>query len=487
MRKKSKSILERNNKTALTAHLINVIVMFLFCLLQSLGGLQTMGYSVIVAILGFGPILLEYICWRRNRETPVIKHSMAIGFAIFYTFALFTATNNMVFVFVIPMILIISIYNDIRYSLMINTGVLIESLLIVIIGSQNGNFGYISMDHAIIQIVIVVLIGAYSFLTNQTQKKNTAQQMRDITDAKAETEQVLGNISTLSNEMKTGINDINEELEKLSASSSATTSAMQEVATGISSTTDAVTEQIAQTETIQDKVGLVGKSAEHISGSMQQTLDALEEGSKNIAHLVQEVDTSVQNGANVAGKLETLDTYMNEMHSIVELINSIASQTSLLALNASIEAARAGDAGRGFAVVASEITEMASQTSNATVKIADLIQNVSTAISEVVEVIHHMLAGISEEKQGASHAADSFSTIQDNTFSIRDSIMQLNTDIEELREANRMIADSTQTISAISEEVAAHANETIHSEDENTAILQRIEEKMLSLLQIANR
>ncbi len=124
--------------------------------------------------------------------------------------------------------------------------------------------------------------------------------------------------------------------------------------------------------------------------------------------LASQVDTSVQNSVDAASKLETLNHNMEEMHSIVELIGGITSQTSLLALNASIEAARAGDAGKGFAVVASEITGMASQTKEATVKITELIQNVTSAINEVVTVIQQMIDGINQEKENAKKHGKQF-------------------------------------------------------------------------------
>ena len=172
---------------------------------------------------------------------------------------------------------------------------------------------------------------------------------------------------------------------------------------------------------------------------------------------------------------------MEQMHSIVEVISGITSQTSLLSLNASIEAARAGEAGRGFAVVASEISGMAVQTQDATVHITELIKNVSDAITEVVNVVYQMIDGIHEERESTKSTAESFDRIQDNTVSIRDNIDHLASRILELKNANQEIVDSIQTISAISEEVTAHAGETMNAEEKNAQILNRIKARMNEL------
>lgn len=478
--------IERNNKTSMTAHMIDAAVIVIFIALQALGGLRPPGYALITAVLGFAPVAAEYFFWKKDRATSMIKHFVAIGFAVFYTFILFTSIHSMVYVFVIPMILVISVYNDIRYSLMINTGTILESIIVAVLGAQTGKFGYSGSDSAVIQVVIMILVGIFSFMASKAINENTVQKLENVSEAQNKTELALKNISELSVKMQVGIENIHGELKKLNDASKATKAAMQEVSSGSADTALAVQEQLRQTEAIQAKVSSVDEAAIQITENMQKTLQVLEEGSKNVSALVEKVDVSVENGADVTKKLEALDKYMKEMHSIVEMINGITNQTSMLALNASIEAARAGDAGKGFAVVASEITGMALRTKDATGNIAGLIANVSSAIGEVVSGIKQMIEGINDEKQGVTYASESFSVISENTLFVRDNIEKLAYDIGELKKANQAITDSVQTISAISEEVSAHAGETMEAEESNAVILGSIADKMNELIEETN-
>lgn len=472
----------RNNRVGMLAHATDATVMVIYSIIQTYAGLHSRLYAVLMVILGIGPVVAEYVCWKKDPATPAIRHFLAIGFALFYSVALFTSTNNIVFVFVIPMILVISIYNDTKYSLMINTGTVIESLLVAVIGSQTGKFGYAGADSAVIQVVIMVLVGLYSFLSAQVLERNNREKMQNIDESRKETELLLSDISSLSRELAAGIEDMDTDLDRLNTTFAKTKGAMEQVTAGADDTANAVQKQLSQTEAIQSKVELVNDASNRIAENMEQTLQTLEGGNKDVRALVEMVDASVQNGADVAEKLGTLDKYMEEMHSIVELIGGITSQTSLLALNASIEAARAGEAGKGFAVVATEISGMATQTKEATVNITELIQNVSSAISEVVGEIRQMIAGINEEKQGASNTADSFLAIEKNTFVIQEHVKKLAAEINELKEANSVIVASIQTISAVSEEVSAHASETMEAEEENSTRLNDMKDTMQGLL-----
>ena len=193
-------------------------------------------------------------------------------------------------------------------------------------------------------------------------------------------------------------------------------------------------------------------------------------------------EQSVKAVGDIAEQIRQTNLSIGEIDKAVELILSITEQTKLLSINASIEAARAGEAGRGFSVVATEISGMATQTKDATGNIAELIQNVSGAIGEVVTVIRQMIDGIGSQREGTMRAADSFTAIEDSSYTIVDNLGEMLQTVEALKTANQEIVDSIQTISATTEEVSAHASETLEAEERNREILQKITENMNSMV-----
>jgi methyl-accepting chemotaxis protein len=127
-----------------------------------------------------------------------------------------------------------------------------------------------------------------------------------------------------------------------------------------------------------------------------------------MTELTREVEAE---GKDVAGALEKFKKTADEMNSITVIITDVASQTRLLALNASIEAARAGEAGRGFAVVASEISNLAGQTTAATENINTLISDVVKQVENMVTTIERLLKTDDEESKCAADTAESFEKI----------------------------------------------------------------------------
>ena len=474
--------LERSNRVAMIAHgVINASMLFI----SVIGFVEhTVSVPVLVVLMLFGiiPVLAEFICWKRDHAAKAIKHLSLIGFALFYTVLLFTAQCNMVYAFVIPMMFAVMPYHDVKAFALINVGTVVENILVVLLGATQGGFGYLGQDAGFIQISVMILLCITSIYATISNQKNTDENIESITAAQDRAEATLREVMEMSSRMETSVADITAELNKLETAFDSTKTAMEEVSAGSGESAAAIQQQTSQTEAIQEKVNTVGEVAETIGSNMEHTIEMLDAGKEEMTGLKEQAEDSARNSELAAQKLETLDHYMQEMHSIVEIISKIANQTSLLALNASIEAARAGEAGRGFSVVATEISGMATQTKDATGNIAELIQNVSGAIGEVVTVIRQMIDGIGSQREGTMRAADSFTAIEDSSYTIVDNLGELLQIVEALKTANQEIVDSIQTISATTEEVSAHASETLEAEERNREILQKITENMNSMV-----
>lgn len=472
--KENLSILGRQNKTAAICQTVEGGILSAAYLLEVVKGSRPLWYVLVTAVLALVPVFLDWFFYKKNPETSNIKHCLGYGFAILYIFLMLTTTNLLTFTYVIPMIVVISLFGDRKYSLSIGIGVVVVNILQVIISMKTGIIvGYNSATIEI-QLLAMVLIVAYSVAINAVMEKNQKIQMNSILENQEKTQKLLDVMMDLSHNISDSVNVISGHVDDLEEKTQKTSFAMQEVNSGSTETAEAVQNQLLQTESIRDKVGQVEKTSDAINASTKETREAIRAGKDSVEDLTAQVSGSVESGKMAAEQLGNLENYMEKMNSIVELINGITSQTSMLSLNASIEAARAGEAGRGFAVVASEISNLASQTKDATVNISDLIKNVTGSLDEVVVTIRKIIQEITSENESVQVTADSFDKIEGSAQLIGHEAEELAAVVKELIVANTAIIDSIQTISGISEEVAAHSNDTLQISDENAEVVKEL-------------
>ena len=208
-----------------------------------------------------------------------------------------------------------------------------------------------------------------------------------------------------------------------------------------------------------------------ITKSMSEAKDSVRLGRENLDTLAKQMENSERAGTQVAKDMEELEEYTSNMQTIIDMITNVASQTSLLALNASIEAARAGEAGKGFAVVASEISNLANQTQGATVDITDVIHSVSEKLKIAVNAVEELMESSRKQSESAVQAAENFEKIAVGTDQVDEQSRRLDRSVQQLADANKVIVESVQTISAIMQEVSAHSQETFRVSENNTNIV----------------
>ena len=466
--------LARENTVAMNCHFLVCGIISIAYFVEFLKGDGTLLYVLATIILAMGPVVGEIICYKKQHDTKMIKHFVGIGYAILYTFVMFTTNNHFTFVYVIPMLIAITVSNDFKYSLPIEVGVVIVNVIQLALFFKRGIYTKADMASVEIQFFVIVLICGIQLYVSIVAEKLNQKKLAELKAEHEKTEELLTRIMDTSDKMTQQITESAQKTASLGESMQAMKESMEEVNSGSNDTAEAVQSQLNQTEEIQAMVEQVEKGTENIIDSMNQNKEAIAQGNANVGILVKQAEETVESGKKVTEELSQLDTYMSQMNSILDIINSITSQTSLLALNASIEAARAGEAGRGFAVVASEISQMAQQTKDSTVQISQLIENVSNAIQMVVEVSGSMISMIESQNETTEKTAESFTVIEKNSDNVYGQSNELAAYVTKLADANKKIIDSISTISAISEEVAAHASDTLSATESNNVIVEEL-------------
>lgn len=472
--KESDYELAKANAVAMNCHCLVCSIMSVAYFVEFLKGDRTLLYVLVTIALAMAPVAGEFISYKKMHDTKMIKHFVGIGYAILYTFVMFTTNNHFTFVYVIPMLIAITVYNDFKYSLPIEVGMVIVNVVQLVMFFQKGIYTKADIASVEIQFFVIVLICGIQLYVSIVAEKLNQKKLAELKAEHEKTEELLMRIMDTSDKMTQQITVSAQKTASLGESMQAMKESMEEVNSGSNDTAEAVQSQLNQTEEIQAMVEQVEKGTENIIDSMNQNKEAIAQGNANVGILVKQAEETVESGKKVTEELSQLDTYMSQMNSILDIINSITSQTSLLALNASIEAARAGDAGRGFAVVASEISQMAQQTKDSTVQISQLIENVSNAIQMVVEVSSSMISMIESQNETTEKTAESFTVIEKNSDNVYGHSNELAAYVTKLADANKKIVDSISTISAISEEVAAHASDTLSATESNNVIVEEL-------------
>ena len=279
---------------------------------------------------------------------------------------------------------------------------------------------YMAVTHQIsgagvmnVEIRVLTLVLSTIFLTMSTiaAALTNHNRMQQIESEKEKNAELMEQILRVSGQMSDNIETVAHKMKILKDTANETKTSMEDVAQGTSEAADSIQMQKEKTEEIDQAIHHVSESTNAISNNISATREEISTSQTNIDELIRHVERSNQANQDVSNEITELNRYASEMQSITEMINGVASQTSLLALNASIEAARAGDAVKGFAVVASEISNLATQTQNATVEITELIGNVSSELGKMVKVIEEMLQNAEEQNVVANNTAQCFTEI----------------------------------------------------------------------------
>lgn len=481
MKYKKRPEMERLNDAVLYEYGILTIILFAAYILEFVKGSRTLGYTLLFTVLDVGPYIAYFIGYKKNPESNVLKYILSVGFSILYAFVLLTAAVPTTFVYIFMIYVIIIPYGDLRLCYITGGIALVANIVSVVYGFMNGSLTTADLAMVEIQLISVLLGAFFVGLATRVTGRVNHQKLDEINEEKEKTEHILSNTLEVSKGISEDINAVTERMELLRQSVASTRDSMQDVTIGANETAENMQQQLSQTEEIMEQIDSAKEVAETIAENVTHTEETISVGRENIDQLLDSVNQSEMVGSAVGEKMSELMDNTEKMNSIVELINSIASQTSLLSLNASIEAARAGEAGRGFAVVAGEISNLANQTSEATVNITKLINDINSSIQDVFKSTNQMMENNKSQNQAVETMASTFEEIQTCVGNIQDVSSNLELVVTELVRSNEAIVNGINMVSSVTQEVSARANETLEDSEKNSTVVEEVTDTIFSI------
>ncbi|MFE8703591.1 methyl-accepting chemotaxis protein [Cytobacillus sp. FJAT-54145] len=324
-------------------------------------------------------------------------------------------------------------------------------------------------------------------LVSYNGKDEIAELSKATNSMKEKLQAMIQEILAVSNDVSNRSDFLNQSANEVKAASQQVASTMQELSGGAeeqansSSTLAMMMEDYLQKVDSANESGLVIKEASDEVLDLTKQGDTLMKQSQNQMVRINDImKGSVQ-------KVKGLDDRTKEISTLVQVIQDIAAQTNLLALNAAIEAARAGEHGRGFAVVADEVRKLAEQVSHSVSDITNIVKGIQIESNEVVSSLQNGYEQVEEGTDQIRVTGETFQKIYSAVNLMTKSVNDISTSLQEVSEGSAQMNNSIENIASVSEESAAGIEQASASVLQTNNSMEEISNSAHSLSELAEQ
>ncbi|HEX5513942.1 MAG TPA: methyl-accepting chemotaxis protein [Gammaproteobacteria bacterium] len=289
----------------------------------------------------------------------------------------------------------------------------------------------------------------------------------DLTKEASVGEEITGAIADAFNDATDALRNLVMTINETSVQVSSAAQQTQATAMHLAEASDHQAHQITAVSAAVNEMAVsidqVSRNAEESARVAQQSVNLATRGADTVRRTIEGMDGIREQIQETSKRIKRLGESSQEIGNIVELINDIADQTNILALNASIQAAMAGEAGRGFAVVADEVQRLAERSGNATKQIEALVKTIQTDTNEAVISMEQSTAGVVSGAKLAEAAGDALREIELVSKQLAGLIQNISEAARQQANAAANISDTMNVIQEITSQTSAGTNETATS------------------------
>lgn len=373
--------------------------------------------------------------------------------------------------------------DQVLYILLLTMGLaLIAGVIVIIVFSNHLSKPIQALSEQVQQVASGNLNVGEIQVKNKDEIGILASSMNQMT---ANLKEIIGQVCTSSQQVAV-------TSEELSASSEQTSLATEEIATSIQEISSGVEQQIRSAEQMSTVVSEISTGIEHISKNIQEvsesssaTATTAKIGNQVVSQSMEQMNRISASSVEMEKIIQALGQKSEQIGHVISLITSIANQTNLLALNAAIEAARAGEHGKGFAVVADEVRKLAEESSQAGGKVNELIMDIQREVSKTVEAMGENGRAIEEGITLANQAGKAFEGITNGVDHVSQQIQNISAAIQQMNASMETLLQTAQSTEQVTKESEGHAQNVAASTEEQHASMQEISASAETLARMA--
>ena len=280
------------------------------------------------------------------------------------------------------------------------------------------------------------------------------------TQGKDEIAQTATAFNRLLESIQNSLREVLGNSENIATASEQVSSASQQAANASESQSEAATSMAAAIEEMTVSISHIGASAQETLGRAREAGTAADNGARIIAQTHEEMDKIAGTVAQATKAIEKLSQESGRISTILQVIKDVADQTNLLALNAAIEAARAGEQGRGFAVVADEVRKLAERTTASTNAIGELVVSMQSSGQDAVSWMGSVNQQVGIGKQLSDSTVGHIDGIRESAQRVVAAVTDISEALSEQSATAQSIAQQVETVARLSETNNATARET---------------------------
>ena len=340
---------------------------------------------------------------------------------------------------------------------------------------------------AVIAIVIALVVAYLLAQSIVKPLRETVANLHDIADGEGDLTQRLDEsgsdeLSELAKaynvfvgKIQDLIRQVSDATHQLAASTEELSHIAQESRLGAQAQRDHTTQVATAMHQMTVSIQEIAANTNHAASTAESTTDTTEQGRQAVSRNVTTIDELAQEVLAAAQTIKELEQQSNDIGQVLEVIGHIAAQTNLLALNAAIEAARAGEQGRGFAVVADEVRSLAQRTQQSTGEIEKIVENIQSSTHNVVAVMARNRLKTDSAVTEANTTAQRLVEIKSSVDAIHDMNTQVAAAVEEQAHVAEDVNRSINTISDIAEQSEQSVGQTAHASQELAQLASRLQ------------